>query len=237
MKIKIKSKELLKNENEDVKKVVEDELKDREENEKKNIKKEEIILECDNSHCLEKLKINDFKKMRLIKKHDKEERSKDRRSKMDILEEILKNNLEDKNRKYIIFSDFTPSFRLIKEILEKLNIKHIELDGGNIKAIDKIIEEYKNGDKRVLLSDSIYFGCGMNLEFTSDIIFLHKMEKTTEKQMIGRAQRPGRKQELNLYYIYNENEENGDDIKYESNTKFYFNEDDSIFIRAQTNEI
>ncbi len=237
MKIKIKSKELLKNENEEVKKVVEDELKDREENEKKNIKKEEIILECDNSHCLEKLKINDFKKMRLIKKHDKEERSKDRRSKMDILEEILKNNLEDKNRKYIIFSDFTPSFRLIKEILEKLNIKHIELDGGNIKAIDKIIEEYKNGDKRVLLSDSIYFGCGMNLEFTSDIIFLHKMEKTTEKQMIGRAQRPGRKQELNLYYIYNENEENGDEIKYESNTKFYFNEDDSIFIRAQTNEI
>ena len=46
----------------------------------------------------------------------------------------------------------------------------------------------------------------MNLENSSDIIFVHKMNKDMEKQVIGRAQRLGRKSKLNIIYLLYENE-------------------------------
>lgn len=36
--------------------------------------------------------------------------------------------------------------------------------------------------------------------------FLHKTEESLEKQIIGRAQRHGRKNKLNLWYLMHENE-------------------------------
>ena len=54
--------------------------------------------------------------------------------------------------------------------------------------------------------NSNLFGCGLNLQCTSDIVFLHKTDTTLEKQIIGRAQRPGRKDALNIWHIMHENE-------------------------------
>jgi len=46
----------------------------------------------------------------------------------------------------------------------------------------------------------------MNFENASDIIFVHKMDASIEKQVIGRAQRMGRKDVLNIIYLEHENE-------------------------------
>ena len=46
----------------------------------------------------------------------------------------------------------------------------------------------------------------MNLENSTHIIFVHKMETEIEKQVIGRAQRMGRTSVLNIIYLQYENE-------------------------------
>ena len=42
---------------------------------------------------------------------------------------------------------------------------------------------------------------GMNLENTTDVIFYHKTETVMYKQVIGRAQRPGRTSCLNVHNL------------------------------------
>jgi SNF2 family DNA or RNA helicase len=51
-----------------------------------------------------------------------------------------------------------------------------------------------------------HFGSGLNLENTTDMILFHKFDTESEKQVIGRAQRYGRNEPLNVHYLLYENE-------------------------------
>jgi SNF2 family DNA or RNA helicase len=107
-------------------------------------------------------------------------------------------------RKVIIFSDYSKIFNTITTLLKENGMNYLELDGGNVKALDKILDEYKFGGARVLMLNSAFYGCGMNLENTTDIIFFHKTDRIMYEQVIGRAQRPGRTGRLavhNLLYL------------------------------------
>ena len=117
---------------------------------------------------------------------------------------ISKLKIEDK--KVIIFSDYSNIFEYIQTVCDENEILHVDLDKGNMKDIDKAVLDYKYGNAKVLLSNSTLFGCGMNFENSSDIIFVHKMNKDMEKQVIGRAQRLGRKGQLKIIYLQYENE-------------------------------
>ncbi len=185
---------------------------------------EDIEIEC--KKCDKKLKYDICKRMRMLKRRGKEEKKKDRTTKLERVETIFKmNQLNTEKKKYIIFSDYYNTFRFIKDLLNKMEIKFLELDGGSIETIDKAVKEYREGESQVLLSNSTFFGCGLNMEFTTDIIFMHKMEPTIEKQVIGRAQRPGRTNILKVHYLFYDNEENGKEIVYESHTDFYLDDE------------
>ena len=54
--------------------------------------------------------------------------------------------------------------------------------------------------------NSQYFGSGLNLENSSDIIVYHYMDEELTNQVIGRAQRPGRKGVLNIWRLCYSNE-------------------------------
>ena len=54
--------------------------------------------------------------------------------------------------------------------------------------------------------NSNLYGCGLDLQITNDIVFLHKTDDSLKKQIIGRAQRPNRKTKLNIWHIMHENE-------------------------------
>ena len=123
--------------------------------------------------------------------------------KMDTLKHLLLNEV---GNKVIIFSDFSKVFNEISKMLSELDINYTELDGGNIMNIDKNIYDYKFGDTKVLMCNSNFFGCGMNLEFTTDIIFIHKINEYMYNQVIGRAQRPGRISPLNVFRLLHNNE-------------------------------
>lgn len=105
--------------------------------------------------------------------------------------------------KILIFSEYDNSFIDIESSLNSYGIKYAKLKGN---SINKNVEAYKNGDLQVLLVNSHAYGSGLNLENTTDVVLFHKFDNDIESQIIGRAQRPGRKSPLNVWYLLNNNE-------------------------------
>ena len=118
--------------------------------------------------------------------------------------EILLKNRKEKS-KYLIFSEYDITFDKIMTILNKNKIKYSFLK-GNKYIIEKLLNEYRNDDLDILLVNINNYGSGLNLENTTDIVMFHNFEANIEKQVIGRAQRVGRKNSLNIYYLLNNNE-------------------------------
>jgi hypothetical protein len=144
-----------------------------------------------------------------------------KKTKIEFIEYFIKTKIYH-NAKVIFCSNYIRIFNDIKKLFLNYGIKFIELDDGNIYDINLSINEYKNGNINVLLLNSNLFGCGLNLECTTDILFLHKTESTLEKQIIGRAQRPGRRNRLNIWYIMHDNEKIITSKK--DNNDFFYNE-------------
>lgn len=138
-------------------------------------------------------------------KNELENEEPQQKTKIEELSELLKHDLGDK---IIVFADYTSVFKEIAKLLEKENIKYVELDGGNITSIDRDINAYKNGEARVLMTNSSLYGCGMNLQNTTDIVLLHKTKVSMKEQVIGRAQRPGRTTQLKVWELLYGNEQN-----------------------------
>ena len=123
-------------------------------------------------------------------------------NKEDALLELLKAN---SNGKFLIFSSHDQSFTYIESALKSVNQNIVNVL-GSIGRINTIINDYKNGNTNVLMLNSTHYGTGLNLENTTDLIFYHKMSSDMEKQVIGRAQRVGRKSVLKIHYLYQQNE-------------------------------
>lgn len=117
--------------------------------------------------------------------------------------EIILN--EKVKRKILIFSAYDSSFTEVKPILEKLKIKFEYLKGSGYQ-INSMINKYNSGDIDILLVNMRHYGCGLNIEKTTDIIMFHRFDNQAEQQLIGRAQRMGRTEPLNVHYLLYENE-------------------------------
>jgi SNF2 family DNA or RNA helicase len=128
-----------------------------------------------------------------------------RKTKIEFMEYFIRTKINSEC-KVILCSSYIRIFNDIKHLLNNYNIKYKELDDGNVNSISKSINDYNYGNINVLLLNSNLFGCGLNLQCTSDIVFLHKTESELEKQIIGRAQRIGRKNSLNIWYLMYQNE-------------------------------
>lgn len=121
-------------------------------------------------------------------------------NKLAILQNILL-RIAKENRQTLVFCTFDAVYPKLRAFFDQNAITYRNLDGGNIKTMDDVITGYKSGEFLVLLADSSMYSCGMNLENTSDIVFIHRMDAEREKQVIGRAQRLGRKNELRVWYV------------------------------------
>ena len=179
--------------------------------------KDEILYEdFKNEKQHEEMKLNEKSGIKYTKK-----------TKIEFLEYFIKTKIYAGDCKVIICSSYIMIFKDIKILFQKYNVKYIELDDGNIDSIYNSINEYTYGNIKVLLLNSNLFGCGLNLQCTTDILFLHKNEEMLEKQIIGRSQRPGRNKKLNLWYLMHENESIIANKKKSINN--YFEREKSIF--------
>ena len=136
------------------------------------------------------------------------EEKKESNTKIDNFNKIL--SKIDENSKILIFSEFDATFDNIKEILDTQNINYSRVIGTS-KSIDNIVHKFKLNNQeensiQVLLLNSKYFGSGINLENTTDLIIFHTMNNDLNKQIVGRAQRPGRKTPLKIWRLCHENE-------------------------------
>jgi len=104
------------------------------------------------------------------------------------------------NKKILIFSNFNESFTIIKKFLEEKRIHYLELRGTKEKR-DNTIDLYKTGHVNVLLLNTIHSGAGLNLQETTDIIMYHRLHDYQKTQVLGRANRIGRKMILNVHYL------------------------------------
>jgi len=138
--------------------------------------------------------------------HNNESSSNNDLDKQDQLDLIFSNNIKT-NARIIIFSEFSNTYENIFNIMSKHNIIFKELKGNN-NVINYILNWYKDDDnvKKVLFLNARYYGSGLNLENTSDLIIYHKMDSELEMQIIGRAQRCGRTNILNIWKLLYENE-------------------------------
>jgi len=128
---------------------------------------------------------------------DKKKCCRKLKTKEETIIEIINNN---KNGKFILFSDYFESFYTIRKILNENNINFVELKGTFLN-IQNNLENYKNGSVNVLFLNSKTDNSGLNLENTTDIILYHTLDENTTKQVIGRGNRLGRKIELNVHYL------------------------------------
>jgi len=124
------------------------------------------------------------------------------RSKANTVLEIVK-NMKPHSR-YLIFSEYDGSFRRISYKLTECGIPFRILN-GNCNSQQKIIDQYKNGEVKILMLNARNFGAGLNLQMTTDIVIYHKFRsKDLKTQVIGRAQRPGRTCPLTVTYLEHE---------------------------------
>jgi len=117
--------------------------------------------------------------------------------KMSILMDIIGDAV---NKKILIFSNYNESFVVIKKFLDEKNLSYLELRGTKEKR-DNTIDAYKTGTVNILLLNTIHSGAGLNLQETSDIILFHKIHEYQKIQVIGRANRIGRKIQLTVHCL------------------------------------
>lgn len=121
---------------------------------------------------------------------------------------IERRKAEEPNLKMLIFSDYDNSFGEITGELEKHNLKYNMIKGSG-STITKTISNFKKtgiDSIDVLMLNADFCGAGINLENATDIVFYHMMTTSKTKQVIGRGQRPGRKQPLKVWKLCYENE-------------------------------
>ena len=111
--------------------------------------------------------------------------------------------------KVLVFSHYENPFYSIQHELEQQNIT-VSILQGNKDVVHSMLERFKCGQIRVLLMSNYAVYAGLNLQEATHIIFYHgRMSSGEETQIIGRAQRIGRKTPLRIIKLLHPNEENG----------------------------
>ena len=101
-----------------------------------------------------------------------------------------------KNESHVIYSTTEFKFHDLCEEFNKREITHKILRGHTLSST---LEEFRNGNFTVLLSESFQKGAGINLEFVDNIHIYGEMNDHIKTQVIGRGLRIGREKNLNVF--------------------------------------
>jgi SNF2 family DNA or RNA helicase len=111
----------------------------------------------------------------------------------------------DAGSKIIIFASFVETIHKIEKHLLQHNISFVSLH-GTANILNQCVNEFRD-NKQVLLVNASFRCAGLNLEFATDVVFFHRIiNPAIESQVIGRAQRIGRKSCLRIHYLLYTNE-------------------------------
>jgi len=120
------------------------------------------------------------------------------RTKLDTILDIF--DPTSSTKRCLIFSNFDESFEPICRLLQEYDISYYIVHGRSEQR-HKQIHDFKKGIVQVLFLNSMTYGIGMNLQECTDIILYHTMTEDMETQLIGRAYRIGRTEELRIHHF------------------------------------
>lgn len=121
-------------------------------------------------------------------------------TKMDVLENILKNAYES-GHKVVVFSRFTRMLKIIKEKINFLHMNYFYLDGKTKNRI-AIVEEFEQSKSGIFLISLKAGGFGINL-VSADIAIIYDpwWNPAVEKQAEDRLYRIGQKNNVMIYRL------------------------------------
>lgn len=126
-------------------------------------------------------------------KHDQNEN----KTKQQVIIDLVRKKPDGK---FIIFSAFDETFIPIRTCLSNESIHFDEINGTKENR-DRTIESFKKGDVNILFLNSTNNGAGLNFQEVTDIILYHTMSEQLQTQVIGRANRIGRKENLYVHHL------------------------------------
>jgi hypothetical protein len=126
-------------------------------------------------------------------------------TKIENLEKILCDEIP-KDKKILIFSEHEGNFDCYLKAFSKSGRNNLSAVKGSISHITNLLGKFNSGEIPNLFLNAKYCGSGLNLEKTDVVIIMHKMSQDNIKQVIGRAQRIGRQGQLDVYFLFAENE-------------------------------
>lgn len=120
---------------------------------------------------------------------------------------ILTEILNICNKKTVLFSQYRGIDKFINSYYSDKNNKYIELNGGNINELNKIINTFKNDSKtNLLFINDISLSVGLNIEYADNLIIFSYVNNAMRDQIIGRCLRYPRTKKLNIYQLFYKNE-------------------------------
>lgn len=112
---------------------------------------------------------------------------------------------DDTTKRVLVFASFDETLDNVKKELRARSIPCDTL-GGTHHQLSETIKRFEQSGK-VLLINSKHYCAGINLQFCTEVVFMHKINNEhCEQQVCGRAQRIGRKYNLTVHYLAYENE-------------------------------
>jgi DNA-directed RNA polymerase subunit M/transcription elongation factor TFIIS len=114
--------------------------------------------------------------------------------------------IEERNRKVLVFSNYSSSFREISEKIQELETKTFILCGTPKQIRDTTREFEESEEPCIMFVNGMKYCQGINLQSTTDVIIAHKCNREIMVQAVGRAQRIGRKTRLNVWLVFNQDE-------------------------------
>jgi hypothetical protein len=110
------------------------------------------------------------------------------------------------SKKFLMFSNYKSSLHEISEKVKNLPVKKLIL-GGTPKQLAEIAKEFEETrEDCILFINAMKYCQGLNLQSATDVIIAHKCDKEIMVQATGRAQRIGRQSKLNVWLIFNQDE-------------------------------
>jgi hypothetical protein len=103
-------------------------------------------------------------------------------------------------RKVLVFSNYDETSDNIQHELTQRGVKHYRLM-GTYQELDNTIRRFKE-DGEVLIINSRQNCASLNLQFATDIVFMHKIiDPRVEAQVAGRVQRIGKEYNTNMHWV------------------------------------
>jgi Helicase conserved C-terminal domain/SNF2-related domain len=112
---------------------------------------------------------------------------------------------ENPTARVLMFSSYDASFTKLEDSLDAADIKYSMLNGSQLR-IAKLLREFKSGKYNVLFLNARNMGAGLNIESATHVMLFHRMSAELESQIIGRANRLGRTNPLEVVYLIHDNE-------------------------------